>query len=110
MRVVVSGSATGLRYAALAPNTEGVVTELMAQSLRSVRCLPRPERYRTRGFARFGPEGLAREVDLPPGAWAAAVRFLRADTGQETRAVPLGIFEVGYAPLPQRSASPAGAR
>lgn len=80
----------GVRFAASGPNAEGVLTELLAQKLPSLHRKPAAKEYRTRGFVAFAPGRLTADLPLGKGAWALAVRFVRASSGQETAVVPLG--------------------
>ena len=85
----------GALFLASGPNADGVVTELLAQRLGAAWHQPRPNDYRTQAFVAFTSEGREAFAPLRPGAWALAVRFVRADTGQMSRLVPLVLVEVG---------------
>ncbi len=92
--VVVSAEALSgsLRFTASAPNAPGILTELLIQPLRSVHRRTFPSRYRTAAFVPFS--GGAYDVAVKPGVFAAAYRFVRAATGQETGIAELGVFVV----------------
>lgn len=91
--VGVAGSALGAVFSASAPNSPGVLTELLLQRLPARHRLPKARDYRTLAFVEFA--GGPVSVPAAPGAYACAVRFVRADTGQESATVPLGTVEVG---------------
>lgn len=93
--VVVSAEALpgALRFTASEPNAPGIVTELLIQPLRSVHRRTFLSRYRTAAFVPFS--GGAYDVAVKPGVVAAAYRFVRAETGQETGIAELGVFVVG---------------
>ena len=84
-----------LTFTASGPNAEGVVTELLTQRLKSRLRTPVGERYRSAGFVAFAAGALTVEVPVKRGAVAVGVRFVRADTGQESPIVELGVLEVG---------------
>ena len=81
-------------FSASAPNSPGVLTELLTQRLAAAWRKPHPNEYRTRGFVAF--ESGATEAVLPcaPGAYACAIRFVRADSGQASPLLPLGTVVV----------------
>lgn len=81
-----------LRFTASQPNDPGILTELLLQPLRSVHRRTFLSRYRTAAFVPFS-DG-AYDVAVQPGAVAAAYRFVRAATGQETALAELGVFVV----------------
>ena len=83
-------------FRAHAPNTPGVVTELLLQRLAKRYCVPKQDAYRTQAFVAFAGE-LVR-VPARVGAWACAIRFVRADTGQASAVLPLGVIEVRSTP------------
>ena len=90
-----SGAEGGIVFSASGPNSEGVLTELLAARLKSVHRTAGPKEYRTRGFVAFAAGSLEAVVPVEAGAWALAVRFVRAETGQETAVVPIGKVVVG---------------
>lgn len=77
-------------FSASGPNSEGVVTELILQRLAGKARKPTAKGYRTQGFVAFAAGALTAEVPCEPGAYAGAIRFVRAATGQETALVPIG--------------------
>ena len=83
-----------IEFTASGPNAAGVVTELLVQPLRSRLRTPVRDRYRGAGFVAFAAGSLTAEIPCKRGAVAVGVRFVRADTGQETGVVELGILEV----------------
>lgn len=87
-----AGAEGGLVFAASGPNAVGVVTELLAQPLAAAYRAPKARDYRSLGYVAF--DGEAAAFALPPGAYACAVRFVRAGTGQATGLVPIGTVEV----------------
>lgn len=84
------GEAIGVRFSASGPNAAGVVTELLVQKLKSLHRKPSLKEYKSRGFVGFAPGALEADVPCAPGAYACAIRFVRAETGQETALVPIG--------------------
>ena len=77
-----------IRFSPSAPNTPGVLTEILVQKLAGKHRKPVPKAYRTAAFVAFTNE----PFDLPvePGVYACAIRFVREATGQETQIVPIG--------------------
>jgi hypothetical protein len=95
--VSVSASVEGgaIRFTASHANTPGVTTELMLQRLKNVRCMP-GKVYKAAAFVAFAPGSLAFDVDVEPGVYAAAIRFVETATGRQTFSMPLpGVLEVG---------------
>ena len=86
------GEAPCVTFSASGPNSAGVVTELLLQRLPARHRLPRARDYRTRAFVAFAGRPFA--LPVAPGAYACAIRFVRAATGQATAVVPLGTVEV----------------
>ncbi|RYG26564.1 hypothetical protein EON82_02830 [bacterium] len=83
-----------LTFSADRANAPGVVTELLIQPLANRRRAVYKDKYVSRGFFAFAPGSLEATVECPPGAYACAIRFVRAATGQETAIVALGVVEV----------------
>ncbi len=81
-------------FAASAPNSPGVTTELLLQPLRSPARTPTPRGYRSAGFAAFSVGSLSVSLAAEPGAYAPAYRFVCVATGQASRLIPLGVVEV----------------
>lgn len=90
LSVSVEAIATGLRFTSTAPNSAGVVTELMIQKLPNHRRQP-TKFYKSAGFAVFGGPI---DVPLEPGFYACGYRFVRSATGQMTEMRSLGMVEV----------------
>ena len=95
IEVVCEPAPTSVRFVATGTNAMGVVTELLAQKLKTLQRTPVLKEYRSQRFVAFAPGGLEAEVAVGTGVWACAVRFVRQATGQETAVVPLGIVEIG---------------
>jgi hypothetical protein len=93
--LVVEGLAGALRFTADRPNSTGVVTELLALSVRSALSEPRDRDYRALARVAFVSGGLSVEVAARPGRHAVAARFLLRATGQATGVLRLGVVEVG---------------
>jgi hypothetical protein len=93
--VAAAGEPGAVRFVAGGPNSAGVVTELLLQSLPSRLARPQKGRDRHRGFVAFAPGSLEASVPARPGAWAASVRFVLAATGQSSALVRLGTVESG---------------
>ena len=93
LRATVEAVPGGVRFAADAPNREGILTELLLQPLASAHRRTYAERYRTRAFAAFAQGALTTTVPCPNGWTAAAVRFVEAATGRATALVELGVVQ-----------------
>lgn len=89
----VTPIAGGLHFTASEANTPGTETELLIQPLPNIRCAPKAF-YRSAGFVEFTAGSLGQDVPLPVGGYAVAFRFVRVESGQATREVKIGIFEV----------------
>ena len=75
-------------------NGPGVVTEILTQRIAAAHVKREAAKYRSRGFVAFaGAETAAFSVGR--GAWACAVRFVLAATGEETGIAELGVVVVG---------------
>ncbi len=81
---------SGVTFTASAANAPGVLTELLLQPLPSPNRTPERRAYRTRAFVAFTPENLSATVPTGSGPYAAAYRFVDAETGQTTALVTLG--------------------
>lgn len=95
--VSVSASVEGgmIRFTASHANAPGVTTELMLQKLKNIRCMP-GKVYKAAAFVSFAPGSLSADVDVEPGVYAAAIRFVETATGRQTFVMPLpGVLEVG---------------
>ncbi len=87
------GSA-GVTFTATDPNSVGVVTELLLQRLAGAWRLPKARDYCTQAFVAFTPDQMSVTIEVLPGAYAAAIRFVRAGTGQDSALIPLGVVSV----------------
>jgi hypothetical protein len=84
-------------FTATGGNTVGTKTELLLQPLKSRNRNPQKGGYRTKSFVSFVPGTLSFDVNVPPGYYAAAYRFVNTTTGQETALVPIGVSQVTFA-------------
>ena len=93
-RIVVSGGQGAAIFVSDRANSEGVVTELASQPLKSASRLPGAGKYVARGFVSFEDGALEAAIPLRKGAHALAVRFVERATGRATATFPLGIVVV----------------
>ena len=93
VRVVVEPGASLLAFAASGPNRPGVLTELMIQPLKNVRCKPQ-KFYKSHGFIHFEEGSLVAVVPVEPGVYACMIQFVERATGRVAGKVPLGKIEV----------------
>jgi hypothetical protein len=82
-----------LTFTASAPNSAGVVTELLIQKL------PNPRRsltkqYKSAAFKAFTSDSMSESLLVEPGLYGAAYRFVRDATGQATEMLLLPVIEV----------------
>lgn len=92
--VVAEAGAGSVEFRALAANHAGVVTELLLAPMRTAGTNPNDRAFRHQRFVAFtGPGTESVPVDRP-GWWAAAVRFVRVDTGQMSGLLRVGIVRV----------------
>lgn len=89
--IVVTATAEpgAIRFTASGPNASGIVTELLLQPLAHAGRAPKANLYRAQAFVPFASAGDSHTVPAAPGAYAPAVRFVRAATGQDSDLVPL---------------------
>jgi hypothetical protein len=87
--VTASAVSGGVEFAASGPNAVGVVTELLIQPLARAARAPKERGYRPQAFVAFAPGSLSYTVSVTPGAYAPAIRFVRAATGQQSGLLPL---------------------
>ena len=95
LNVSVVGLSQALRFTADRANREGVVTELLAQSLTCIHNLPRPKSYVSLGFVAFAADG---SFDAPVALsldWACGVRYVEIATGRATEIVEIGPVSLG---------------
>ena len=90
LTVSVSAVAGVIRFTPSAPNSPGVVTELMFQKL------PNPRRSPVKFYKSLAFAALVGPLDVPmePGLYALGYRFVRASTGQMTDMMPVGVVTV----------------
>ena len=80
---------SGILISSMRANSPGVRTEILIQPLASVHRRSYLARYRSAGFYVLdGAHGVP--ILVPPGAYAVAVRFVVAATGQESEVWELG--------------------
>jgi hypothetical protein len=84
---------TGVRFRASGANASGVVTEILAQRLPNVRRSP-TKFYKSAAFHSFASGALDFDLSLDEGVYAFAYRFVRAETGQSTHPLLLGMVVV----------------
>lgn len=89
----VGRGGSGILFTADRPNREGVTTELVVQKLRSVRSRP-GTRYTTAKFVEFKPGHLDQMVEVPPGTWACAIRFVETASGRATGVQPIAVVSI----------------
>jgi hypothetical protein len=109
VKVSASVISTGLRFTATAPNAAGVTTEILLQPLPSPNRLPTANAYRHATFKAFASGNLTVDVEVPPGYYAAAYRFVRNATGQMTDPMALPISQVQMSVMPGSEEVPQAA-
>lgn len=93
---LTAAGATGhVTFTANAPNSAGVKTELLLQHLPSANRMPGEGAYRSEQFVAFAGTGLTSNVNVSPGWYAPAYKFVNTATGQESPLVPLPAVLVG---------------
>ena len=92
--VLAEGVEEGVRFRANGPNGPDCETELLLQPLRNAARKPYGDRYRTQAFAAYAGGDLERTVNVPKGAYAAAIRYVLTTTAQASRLVSLGVVVV----------------
>ena len=92
---VAAPAPSGVAFVASAPNSAGIVTELLLQPLASPGRKGEADKYRTRGFVALAYAGQEVVAPCGPGVVLCAVRFVEAATGQASGLVPLGRVVVG---------------
>ena len=93
LQMQVTGLPGRLRFAANAANTEPNVTEILVQPLKSPRRTPGAF-YKSAGFVLFQSANLNFILEVPPGWYACACRFVNYKTGQMTALQTLGVVQV----------------
>lgn len=91
LEVTVAAIPGGVSFTANGSNSEGVLTELLLQRLKNIRCKA-GKVYKSLVFHDFTGEPL--EGPLEPGAYGFAFRFVRPATGQATEYRRIGVLEV----------------
>lgn len=86
-------SASTISLCSSGPNQPNTVTEVLVQKLKNCRRTP-TKQYRSMGFIQFTEDCLSHEIPLEPGIYSCAYRFVNRTTGQSTKKVVLGTFEV----------------
>lgn len=81
-------------FTASAANTLGVTTEVLLQKLPSKNRKPGPDGYVHAGWKAFTLGSLDLVVSIPAGYYAAAYRFVKANTGQASPLVALPLQTV----------------
>src|SRR5258708_28477641 len=90
IKVTATGGAGKGTFTATGANSANVVTELLLQPLLHASRAPKANLYRPKAFVSFANGQLSKVVNVTAGWYAPAVRFVRADTGQEGETVGLG--------------------
>ena len=88
------GTALGILFIASVPNSPGVVTEILLQTLVNERRTPQ-KTYTHAAFAPFAGEGLSFLLEREPGWYAVQVGAVRTATGQDGTTMNLGVVRVG---------------
>ncbi len=94
--ITVTAGTGKLTFSSTLPNSSGVVTELLFQRLVNGNRKPGSE-YKTGAYVAFIPGTLSRDVTVPPGFYAAAYRFVRTATGQQSEIRSLPVSQVNLA-------------
>jgi len=96
--IITATAGTGkITFNASAPNTPGVVTELLIQKLVNGNRKPSAHNYRTGAYFAFVLGTLTKDVTVPPGFYAAGYRFVKTATGQASEFRPLPVTQVSLA-------------
>lgn len=95
--ITVSATAgTGkITFTASAPNSVGVVTELLYIKLVNGNRKP-GKAYKTGAYFPFVLGTLTKDVPVPPGYYAAGYRFVKISTGQQSEIRPLPVTQVTF--------------
>lgn len=95
--ITAESETTGtVTFTASAANASGITTELLLQPLRNSHRHPQPQGYRTKAFFTFTSGTLTKNVTVPAGYYAAAYRFVKTSTGQETGLFLLPVQQVDF--------------
>lgn len=88
-----------IRFTSSGGNASGVTTELLLQRLRGPHWKPSPRGYRHAAWKAFSTLDNFINVNVTPGWYAAAYRFVKNATGQATDLVTLPVQQVTFAVL-----------
>ncbi len=91
IRVTAQPAAGGITFIPSAPNSEGILTELILQPLKSIHRTPNPRSYRTMAFTSFA-EGQPVTIPTRLTPYAPAYRFVDSATGQSSGLIPLPVI------------------
>ena len=94
LTITPSAGDNAVVFVASAANLAGVKTELMLQLLPSRTRKPAKDKYDSYGFFNFAAANHTAEIDVVPGFYAPAYRYVNPATGQELGIVPLSVVEV----------------
>lgn len=96
LTVTATAGVGKITFTASGPNTPGVMTELLFQKLVNGNRKP-GKSYKTGSYTTFIGGALSKDVAVPPGYYAAAYRFVKAATGQQSLLKPLAVTQVTLA-------------
>jgi len=94
LTVTATAGVGKVSFTATAGNAIGSKTELLLQPLASRNRNPQKNAYRSKLIFQFLPGTLSVDVNVPPGFYAAAYRFINTTTGQFTDLIPIGVSQV----------------
>lgn len=95
--ITATASTGTVTFTASGANAAGVKTELLLQRVASRLRNPSTKGYRSKAFVTFTTPGQEVDVNVPPGWYAAAYRFVKSSTGQASNLVPIGVSQVSLA-------------
>lgn len=90
----VLASTGKITFTGSGPNSSKTTTEFLVQRLASRVRNPQKKGYRSKGFKTLTAGSLSFDLDVTPGWYAVAIRYVNTDTGQETNVIPLPIVQV----------------
>ena len=91
--ITATGAAGVVNFMSVSGSRTNVVAELLVQRLAHANRAPKATAYRTQAFATL-TASVPRPVNLPPGVYACAYRFVNSVTGQASGIAPCGIVTV----------------
>jgi hypothetical protein len=95
---ITATAGTGkVTFEASAANSANTTTELLLQPLAGPNRTPQKNAYRSKGFFQFESGSLEHDIEVPPGYYAAAYRFVNKQTGQATKLTYLPVQGVTLA-------------